>query len=57
MKRCHCGGEYHRHGAIKSKHRGEAQRYRCKTCGSCITVRDGKLAHNRGARINDWRMS
>ena len=50
MKTCDCGGMWHRHGKAK-----DGERYRCKACGKCITVRNGEVVKNTGPRVRDWR--
>lgn len=54
MKTCqHCNGTLYRHGTYKQ---GQSQRYRCKSCGKTITVRNGEIVTHGGARVKDWRM-
>lgn len=56
MKTCTCGGMFYRHGrAVWNKsQKSEGERYRCKSCGKCITVRNGEVAtFDRVKR--DWR--
>jgi len=53
MKTCDCGGIWYRHGKVESKRFGPGIRYRCKDCGTSITVRDGEIA--KRTLIKDWR--
>lgn len=57
MKTCECGGMLYRHGTNRSKHIEDGQRYRCKECGKCITVRNGKVVTHNGRIKLDWRLS
>lgn len=55
MKTCpHCGGQLYRHGKAESDTDG--QRYRCKSCRKCITVREDKIVIPGETKIKkDWR--
>ena len=59
MKTCECGGTLYRHGkAVWHKRmKVEGNRYRCKDCGKCITVREGEVMTPviGGKLIKDWR--
>ena len=51
MKTCECGGKWYRHGTSDGD-----QRYRCKVCRKCITVRDGEVVVPYSTKmIRDWR--
>ena len=57
-KRCPCGDEYYRHGKAPATKTGlpEGERYKCKECGTCITVRAGEKVHPQARpRVVDWR--
>lgn len=57
MKTCECGGMLYRHGKAQGKIRKGGERYRCKACGKCITVREGLVVVRTGPRVLDWMAS
>jgi len=53
MKTCpHCNGILYRHGEAYGDN---GQRYRCKSCRKCITVRNGQIVAGRREMVRDWR--